>query len=184
MGSLIVESPITNNTVFGIRQMQYTVEGVAGMNFIDAVTTAAFKETVAIETAASSYVSVVEARQRKINELGDALAEITKAYSKLKVKGGKSDDETTIDNFSKVKEIIDKYGVSLSGFARTMTRSNIMKAQTNVQYEIDKEDNSLQQDMVAMKSYVTKRDNAYSTAAKIVKKANDAAQSTIRNMGE
>jgi len=36
---------------------------------------------------------------------------------------------------------------------------------------------------VSLQSFLTKRDNAYSTAAKLVRKANDAARSTIRNIG-
>ena len=39
-----------------------------------------------------------------------------------------------------------------------------------------------QQDIVALQSFISKRDNAYSTAAKLVKKANNAASSTIRNI--
>ena len=64
-----------------------------------------------------------------------------------------------------------------------MTRGNIQKAQTDFQYAIDREDNDIQQDIVTLQSYITKRDNAYSNAAKLVKKANQAAKSTIKNIG-
>ena len=39
-------------------------------------------------------------------------------------------------------------------------------------------------DIVTLQSYISKRDNAYSNAAKIVKKTNQAATSTIGNIGD
>ena len=46
-----------------------------------------------------------------------------------------------------------------------------------------KEDNNLQQDLIMLRSYITKRDNAYSTAARIIDKFNNAASNTIGNIG-
>ena len=182
MANSIVPSEITGGSVYGVRQVQYTVDGVPGKDFVDAITTAAFKQTTAIEAAASGYAAVVRERQVKVNELGQVLAYIAKALGSLK-SNGKSGDKATIDNAQWVKTTAAKYGVSLSFTdGNKMTRENVMKAQTNVQYEIDKEDNSLQQDIVTLQSYMTKRDNALSNAAKVVKKANNAAQATIRNI--
>ena len=48
---------------------------------------------------------------------------------------------------------------------------------------IDKEDNDLKQDMVSLNSYISKRDNSFSTATKLVKKGLNAASSTIGNIG-
>ena len=58
-----------------------------------------------------------------------------------------------------------------------------MNAQNAVQYAIDKEDNELKQDTVSLNSYVSKRDNSFSTASKLVRKALDASGSTIGNIG-
>ena len=63
------------------------------------------------------------------------------------------------------------------------TRRDLMNAQNAVQYAIDKEDNELKQDTVSLNSYVSKRDNSFSTATKLVKKALDASGSTIGNIG-
>ena len=64
-----------------------------------------------------------------------------------------------------------------------MTRGNLQKAQTNVQYAIEREDNDIQQDIVTLQSFISKRDNAYSNASKVIRKANQAADSTINNIG-
>ena len=151
MANLINPEVVANNSVYGVRQVQYTVDGVQGKDFVDAVTTAAFIQSTAIEAAASGYVPVVKARQTKINELGEVLAIIAKAEARLKVKGGQSGDTVAIDNGAWVSSIASKYKVSLSitgttqsdgSVKYTMTRSAIMKGETDVQYQIDKEDNS------------------------------------------
>ena len=184
MANLIVTDPIPGGSVYGVAQAGYTVDGVSGKDFIDAVTAASFRQSVAIETAASGYVSVVRARQTKMDEVGQALAYLSKAVASLKTKGGKSTDKVTVDNASWVKSIASKYGISLSweSGGTQMTRGNVMKAQTNLEYALDREDNDLQQDLVTLQSMMTRRDNAFSNASKLVKKANDAAQSTIRNI--
>ena len=49
---LIVPEAVSGNVVYGVRQVRYAVDGAHGKDFIDAVTTAAFKQSVAIEAAA------------------------------------------------------------------------------------------------------------------------------------
>ena len=183
MSSPITADVVPGGAVYGVAQVSYTVDGSSGRDFVDAVTAAAFRQSTAIESALGAYTSVVRARQTKVDELGQALAYISKAVAKLKTKGGKSGDKVTVDNASWVKSVANKYNVSLSWSGDQMTRGDIQKAQTNVQYEMDKEDNNLQQDIVTMQSYITKRDNAFSNASKVVRKSNDAAQSTISNFG-
>ena len=184
MSSMIEPRTVPGDTVYGVPQTEYTVSGTSGRSFADAVMIAAFRQSVAIETTTSAYSEVVKARQTKIDELAEALAEIAKAVGRLNNKNAKSSDKVTVDNSSRVRTIAAKYEVSLSWESGSqMTRGNIQKAQTNFQYAIDREDNDIQQDIVTLQSFISRRDNAYSTAAKIVRKTNDAATSTINNIG-
>ena len=64
-----------------------------------------------------------------------------------------------------------------------MTRGDVMNAQNDIEYKMDVEDNNLQQDMVSLQSFLSKRDNAFSTAAKLVRKSQNSAGETIGNMG-
>ena len=182
MSLLISTEPITDNSVYGVRQMQYTVDGKSNKDFIDAVAIAAFRQATAIEDATSAYTAVVRARQMKIDELAEALSYIAKAVGSLD-HDAKSTTKTKVDNASRVREIANRYGVSLTWSGDKMELGNLQKAQTNLQYAIDREDNDIQQDIVTLQSYMTKRDNAYSNAAKVVSKANHAASSTIGNIG-
>ena len=178
----ITIDPLSDNSVYGITQVEYTVDGVSGQNFADAVTIAAFKVATAIEDATSAYSDVVTARQRKVDELGVVLAAFDKAQAELSTKN-KSTDKASIPNYNYVKSVLDYYEVEIEGLASSMVRGDIQKAVTEVQYQIDTEDTNLQQDMVSLQSYISKRDNAYSTASTIVKKCNKASSNTIRNIG-
>jgi len=184
MASLITTETIADNSVYGVQQVQYTVNGRSGKNFTDAVAIAAFKQATAIETATSAYTSVVRARQKKIDELGEVLSNIARAMGEVHKKT-QSGDKITIPNADYVRTVAARYEVNLSWTdGNKMTLGNLQKAQTSVQYAIDREDNDIQQDIVTLQSYISKRDNAYSNAAKIVRKTNDAATSTIGNIGD
>ena len=106
MGDLIRADVISDNTVYGVRQMQDTVDGVSGKDFADAVTIAAFRQSTAIEATAGSYSEVVRARQKKVSDLGDVLAYIAEATAKLPVKNGKSTDKVTVNNASDRKSVV------------------------------------------------------------------------------
>ena len=182
MANLINPEQITGFTVYGVPQMQYTVDGVSGQDFTSAVTCAAFKESVSIETVCTSYSEFVKARQTKVDELGEVLACLARANAKFD-SSPKTGAKVTVDNASWVREVCDKYGVDISWDGNKITYGNMQKATTNVQYAIDREDNDLEQDMVTLQSYISKRDNAFSNASKVVKKTLNAGSTTIGNMG-
>lgn len=183
MSNLIASDLITDYTVYGVPQMQYTVAGEHGLDFTAAVTAAVFKQTTAIESATSGYSEVIKARQKKIDDLSEALAYIAKANAKLPTDSSTpSKDKVKVDNSTWIKSICAYYEVKLTWDGEKMVRGDLQKAQTELEYQIDKEDNNLEQDMVTLQSYLTKRDNAYSNASKVVKKTYRVADTVIGNM--
>ena len=185
MSNLIVATEIAGASVYGVRQMQYTVNGVSNQDFATALTAAAFKQSVAIEDAAGSFVSVVRKRQQKVNDLGDVLAVLAKAVASMKPKDGQSSDKSDADNaLITAAEKADLYGIGIPlTDGNKITRGNALTAQNDIQYALDVEDNNLQQDTVSLQSLLTKRDNAFSNAAKIVKKSLNASAAVIGNIG-
>ena len=192
MANMIERNPIAGASVYGVEQYSYTVEGVAGKDYAAALSAASFKEAVAIEKALSAYSEVVRQRMRKLDDLGTAMAILNEAYATLKTKEQESGDTTA--NMVSLATARDKaalYGVTINMTDATIagirfcytTRRDLMNAQNAVQYAIDKEDNELKQDTVSLNSYVSKRDNSFSTASKLVRKALDASGSTIGNIG-
>ena len=192
MANMIEQNPIAGASVYGVEQYSYTVNGVAGKDYAAALSAASFKEAVAIEQALSAYSEVVRQRMRKLDDLGTVMAILNEAYATLKTKEQESGDTTA--NMVSLATARDKaalYGVTINMTDATIagirfcytTRRDLMNAQNAVQYAIDKEDNELKQDTVSLNSYVSKRDNSFSTASKLVRKALDAASSTIGNIG-
>ena len=82
--SLVESVPIEGLSVYGVQQKNYTVEGVAGCDYVKAASIAMFQEANAIEAETSAYAAVLEARQKKLDELGWALAVIVKANASMK----------------------------------------------------------------------------------------------------
>lgn len=181
---LIETNVIPGASVYGVPQMSYTVAGAAGKDYSAALTVATLRESAAIEATAASYSAVVKERAHKVEELGQVMAELSKAYAKLRVKNAESGDSATVDNGAWVNGTALKYGITLVFKANTadMTRANLMKGQNEIQYAMDVENNNLQQDMVSLQGLISKRDNAFSAAARIVRKADDAASSVIHNI--
>ncbi len=190
MSALITTTDIPNGAVYGVPQKTYTVDGVAGQDFTAALAAAAFRESAAIEAATASYADVVRTRTRKCEDLGEVLAALAKAVASMPTKSQKSDDksEKSAEIYT-AQTIARQYGFDLQlvdvdegkGVA-AVRRDNAYRLQNDIQYALDTEDNELQQDAVALQSFISKRDTAFSTAAKLVRKADDAAQSTIGNM--
>ena len=192
MANMIEPNRIPGASVYGVEQYSYTVNGVVGKDYAAALSAASFKEAVAIEQALSAYSEVVRQRMRKLDDLGTAMAILNEAYATLKTKDHESTDTTA--NMVSLATARDKaalYGVTINMTDATIagirfcytTRRDLMNAQNAVQYAIDKEDNELKQDTVSLNSYVSKRDNSFSTASKLVRKALDASGSTIGNIG-
>ena len=194
MADLIEPNRIPGAAVYGVEQYSYTVDGVSGKDYAAALSVASFKEAVSIEKALGAYSEVVRQRIRKIDDLGGVMAILNTAYATLKTKEQESGDTTdNIPSLADAKATAAKYGVSISiteidlgGLGMKLcytTRRDLMNAQNAVQYAIDKEDNELKQDTVSLNSYVSKRDNSFSTASKLVKKALNASASTIGSIG-
>ena len=182
--SLVEANTIAGGAVYGVKQVSYTVDGIAGKDYGAALAAAAFKQSTSIEASASACADIVKTRARKVEELGQVMAELNRTYSSLRVKDAESGDTGTVNNGAWVNGTALKYGITLVFKPNTanMTRANLMKGQNEIQYAMDVENNHLQQDMVALQSLISKRDNAFSAASRIVRKADDAAGSTIGNI--
>lgn len=172
-----IEAEDLGLTVLGTIQNAYSVNGVHGQGFGEAVAKAALCRTAALEETMQSFTSLVRTRQRKIDALGEALAALNQAYA---TKGKDSiDDKASIDG--KAVRTLRTYGFSSA--STRMSYADIMTMQQNVQFAIDQEDNEVQQDMTTLQSYVSKRDDAMQLANKLLKKVDSTRQKGIQYIG-
>ena len=192
MSNLVQPHEIPGGAVYGVRQYEYTVDGDPGRDYSAALAAASLRQSVAIEHTASAYGEVVRQRERKIEDLGDVLAALAQAIATMDPKSNdtakRSDWSAMLYNAS---QICSRYGISLplvavkyenGEYQAQVTYRDATKSQNDVQYALDTEDNNLQQDMVALQSMISKRDNAYSNAAKIVRKSDGTGGNVIRNI--
>ncbi len=179
--------------IWGQQQVEYTVDDVAGQSYGAAVAFASLRRSASVERAMGSLSSAIRMRMNKTEELGTALSYIAVGVADLATE---SDYDKTYSstNLATTYDILDKYGMSCKSYITvttlfgtsirigTASKGNLQKLQSDVQYEMDREDNKLQQDMVAMNSYMSKRDQAYNLAASMIKKVNNTISKTIQGI--
>ena len=184
--ALIAEEPISAFSVYGVRQVQYSVDAVPGQDFVAALTAAAFRQATAVEAAAASFADVVRLRQRKLDDLGFVLAVLAKAIASMTTNNPVGSDKSDGDaDLPTAASLATSYNITMELTGGNMiTRQDALDAQNDIRYALDLEDNNLQQDTVSLQSLLTKRDNSFSNAAKIVKKALNASGAAMGNIGE
>ena len=190
--AMVSALPIDGLTVYGTVQTEYSAEGFGRGDLISVAIAAMLKEACAIEAEAGAYSEVLRVRRRKLDDLGIALAAVVRARASLNAgKGARSSDLSSGDAaLAEASRIADAYrrpgGSALAvnvDSENRIRRDEAMKAESSIQYEIDYETNEMRQDMVVMQALVTKRDNAFSTAARILDKLSSTAKSIIANIG-
>ena len=185
MSNLVEANNIAGLKVYGQQQVDYTVEGKAGCDFGLAVARASMLRSVAVESVLAGLSNAVRKREQKLTDLGQALAYIADAAAALEKEKDYSASTTTTD-LAKAYKLLALYDVPHYGYITvedskgTITKEHVQTLQTDAQYELDKEDNFLQQDMVSLQSYFSKRDQALSMAASLVKKVNNTMTSAVR----
>jgi len=193
MSNQIETNPIAGFQVYGVQMVEYTSEGISGRDYGTATAIASFANATAIEKETSAYAEVLRARQKKLTDLSDAMAIIAECIARLPTKKPKSDDMVASDSLPRAKSLMERYGLSLTvteipmpsaGTVYLARRDDLENARANVEYAMDMENNDMQQDMITLQGLISKRDNSYSTASKILKKYNDTGKSMVNNVGQ
>ena len=187
MSDIIEPTPISGFKVYGQQMYDFSVQGSDHNDFGLAIAIAAFAESTAIETETDAFSSVLRMRQTKLKELGSALSIITQSASTLKVgKDQKSSDKTDANaalwDAHDILKRYDVYDLPVSSDNKS-DREHIEKARTETEYAMDMENNDMQQDMITLQGLVSKRDNSYSTASKVMKKVVSTGDSIINSIG-
>ena len=193
MGNLIETNKIEGFSIYGVQMVEYTSDGVSGRDFATAAALAAFASSNALEVETSAYANVLRARQKKLKDLSDAVAIIASVIAKMDPDSPESDDTVKDERLPTAQTLMNRYGLTLNvkykdpliGSAyHYIRRDDAENGRANAEYAMDVEDNDLQQDMITMQGLVSKRDNAFSTASKILKKVANTGDSILRSVGQ
>ncbi|MBO4513287.1 MAG: hypothetical protein J5746_11025 [Victivallales bacterium] len=197
MSNLIETTPIDGLRVYGQQMVDYSVSGDMHQAFDRAMAVAAFAEATAIEAETMAYSEVLKMRKRKLEELGDCVSKLSRMITAMDADS--SDDKYPEDSLydptlRDIKNTLKKYGVTLNiteGGPPDLPEAvcyveygDASKAKANAEYTMDNEDNDLQQDMVTLQGLISKRDDAFNNASKIIKKYNNTARTIINMIGQ
>ena len=184
--ALVEAKKIEGVSVYGVQMVSYTVAGVAGQDYTQALTAACFKESLAVDAELQLVASMVRLRQTKLQELGNVMSILTYAKGTMPVKEPyQTDLSEPIDALPEVSDVALKYfiRIPLAGDGgNRIQRRNCEVAISSVKHAIDMESNSMQQDTVTLQNLIGKRDSTYQTASSITKKSLNASASSIKNM--
>ena len=208
-GLAIKAEEIRGITVYGLPQVDYTLDGLSHQNFDEVAASVSLHQATIVEQQTGAVYSAIRLRQRAASDLGQTLAKLSGLLCRYPSKNPQSTDlpnpEIKKDSAEakELKELADRlsdYGYNLvyeiigpkdptcchggkDGYIK-ITRGTCMKAQTRVQELVDLENNNIQQEMATLKGFVSKRDKAYSNCERVVKKYQDTAVTIIRKMAE
>ncbi|MCQ2396206.1 MAG: hypothetical protein MJ106_00725 [Lentisphaeria bacterium] len=184
MPELIQTNAIEGFTVYGQQMVDYAVDGMEHCGYSYSIGVAALANTASMERAISGILALTKMRQKKMEDLGSAISVIVKALDTMKKKDQSPGDKSSADVallYSQAK--LAQYGINLKldGDFK-IRRDDAGYAQNDIQYAMDNENNDLQQDMITLQSMINKRDSAYSSASKLMNKAEKAGSTIIRSM--
>lgn len=185
-------------SVYGVVQNAYSVVegGVSRTTSYDmAIATASMQRSVSIESAMSAASAIVRVRQRKMEDMTDLLSLMMQARASLKSKPPADPNDVGSAPGLKAKTDFIKanYGVDIYSWEKdrppaSVTGDNILRQDLEgglvvLQSAIDENDNQLQQDMLTLQSWVSKRDESFRSASKALKAVLGTGTSIIDNIG-
>lgn len=176
------------------------------MDFQDLLVQFSKFRAVAVEGEVEPLSTRMEQRNKRLDELGEALAELTKIQAEFE-----SDDVGDRDAHSWVSnatgETLESLGYTATYYAKekdrpsdneeradfykagwrtesqySMNKKTLEGMLSRVKSEIDALNNEAQTDMTRLQSLVDRRDESYSTATNLMTSISDTRSNVIRNM--
>jgi cell division protein FtsL len=122
----------------------------------------------------------IQNRNETLDDLGDALADLTKLQSMFDSEAEGGDREGTLSGTS-YDTLVQVFG-SVDFDNLTMTKYEVEEWLQKVKSKIDSLNNQSEKDMSRLESLVDRRDEAFSTASDLMSEISDTRGNTIGNM--
>lgn len=160
------------------------------MDFQDLMVKFSKRRAVAVEDEVEPLTIRIQQRNKHLDELGNALAELTKIQTSFDsdAKGSTSCgndvafSEATAQVLRDVGYGSDGGWTKLSNGKYAINKQTCEAALCRVKSEIDGINNEAQADMTRLQSLVDRRDESYSTATSLMTSISDTRSNAIRNM--
>lgn len=182
-------------TVLGQAQVEFSVAGVGGYTFGDAVMLSSFRRTAAIESEFSSMVAASKLRMAKLTDLGTATATVKKYLADQLSDTPLTDEcKITSDEYKNLEAIFDRYEMQKTmekedGSTEPIfkdgkiTYGGLQTLNTVLRTESDMENNALQRASSTLQNAMAKRDSALQQMSKFQKRIDRTATTITSAIG-
>jgi len=185
--SIRIDLDTTGAAVYGTQLRDYAIDGEMGKTFSEVIAFASLRQSHSIEQTTAAMSSVVRLRQQKVLDLAEVLAVVSSAIPSMSTEGSSDSRWSSIDKqqIANANVLLKKYGLTTmaTNGDGQINYATAYQTQNDIQLLLDTENNNLQQNITSLQALVTKRDNAFSTANKVIQKCNSTARSTISAFG-
>ena len=178
MANTITSNNVSLSQTWGADFFDYTIDNKA-VDFQDLMVAVSEKRAVSVEGEVTPLSTRIRTRNSDLDELGAALADLTKQQAAFK-------SDAAGDSQSGTWVSVETYNTIHKFFDRWMTR-NEYKCWNEyyiqlVKSKIDGLNNEAQTDMSRLQSLVDRRDESYSTATNLMSAVSDTRANLIRNL--
>lgn len=182
--STITNIVVPTSQTWGVNFYDYAFGGTA-TDFETLMVAVSLKRATAVEGEVSPLATRMRMRNTEIDELGSALADLTKVQAcfasdaKGTDRSGTSIQDSTYQTLKKV--FGDANGnINFSNY--DMTKYEVEEWLQRVESKIDSLNNSSETDMSRLESLVDRRDESYSTASDLMSEVSDTRSNLIGNL--
>ena len=150
-------------------------------DFQDLLVEISENRAVTVESEVQPLSTRIMHRNRRLDKLGSALADLTKLQSQFDSDAKGTDRKGTLKQ-SSYETLQEVFGDQVDFTELKMTKSEVEYWLQMVKSKIDSLNNEANKDMTRLESLVDRRDEAYSTASDLMNKVSDTRSTLIGNL--
>lgn len=175
----IVPANIKLSQSWGVEFGDYLYNGKT-VDLQDVTIIVAERRATSVEGEVAPLSTRIQNRNKKLEDLGNVLADLTKLQSQFPSDAKGSDRKGSLQQSSFA--ILNEVFGSLDFSDLQMTKYEVEEWLQKVKSKIDALNNEGQKDMTRLQSIVDRRDEAFSTASDLMSEISDTRASLIRNL--
>lgn len=151
------------------------------LDFQDLMVEISQNRAVQVEGEVQPLSTRITNRNKRLDKLGDALADLTKLQSQFESEAKGTAREGTLKNTS-YETLQEIFGDAVDFTNLRMTKSEVEYWLQMVKSKIDSLNNAAEKDMKRLESLVDRRDESYSAASDLMSEVSDTRSNLIGNL--
>lgn len=165
---------------WGVTFSDYIIDGDS-VDFQDLMVTISEHRAVAVEGEVTPLSGRIKARNKSLEALGNALADLTREQASFKGDDA-GDKRSDLEISQTTKSTLANLIGNLNFDNRKMLKREVEEWLQKVKSKIDALNNESQTDMSRLQSLVDRRDESFSTATTLMSAISDTRSNLIRNL--